>query len=48
MKGVTEVVEFLIHLEEEHGNEIIYSTIVEAELFSFPNLSEQENKYFNK
>lgn len=46
MKGLTQVVEFLKYLEEHQGNEIIYSIIVEAELFSFPNLTEQEKNFF--
>lgn len=46
MIGLTPVVEFLKHLEEGEGNVILYSTIVEAELFSFPNLTEQEKEYF--
>lgn len=45
-KGLTPVVEFLTKLEQNPEVEIIYSTIVEAELFSYHNLTEQDKQDF--
>lgn len=41
LKGVENVVEFMAKLEENDA-EVYYSTIVEAELFSFHELAEEQ------
>ncbi|KKM10732.1 hypothetical protein SY88_11570 [Clostridiales bacterium PH28_bin88] len=45
-KGLTPAVEFLAEIEENPEVEIIYSTIVEAELFSYPNLTAEDERQF--